>query len=299
MPVTRTDGIEQWWIDTYEMNVLHGLQQKESRLEGTCRNVVIDGEARRMNFIGQRDMKELTNTLGDTEWEDSKHEDRWLYSKPYYDAFMVDPKDVEKSFTDPASDMTQESIFAARRQKDRTIIKAFKAPVIAGHDKDFVRTWDPGNTLSVQLGGNSANKGLNLEKLKEAKYRLDCAEIDETDRRFFAISARQLRDLLGATEVTSKDYNAVQALVEGRIDEFLGFKFIRLELLPIDSTTKIRSCFAWSQNSMAFGQRKGITVKAGEVIQKHFAKGVEVQIDLAALRLYDKGVYEVPCDETV
>lgn len=299
MPVTdRNDGIEQWWIDTYEQNVLHELQQRESRLEGTCRGFAIDGEARRFNYIGQREMKPLENALGDTEWTDSEHEVRWAYSKPYYDAFLVDPKNVEKSFTDPSSDMTQESVAAARRLKDRTIIKAFKAPVIAGHDKDQILSFPADHTLSVTLGSNnSSNTGLNLQKLKEVKYRMDCADIDETDPRYFLISAKQLQNLLDTTEITNRDYNTVQALVEGKINEFLGFRFIRLELLPVDEN--IRSCFAYTRNSMVFGLRKGISVEAGKIPQKHFAKGVEVQIDLAALRLYDQGVYEIPCDETV
>ena len=290
--------IEQWWIDTYEQNVLHELSQKESRLESTCRPFTIEGEARRFNYIGQRAMRELNDARGETVFTDSEQSVRWAFSKPFYDAFMIDEKKVEKAFTDPTSDMTQEAVKAARLQKDKTIIAAFKANVIGGHDKDQTLTFPAGNTLDVTTGSsNSSNTGLNLAKLKETKYLMDKAEIDDAETRYFLITAKQLQDLLNTTEITNKDYNTVQALVEGRVNEFLGFKFIRLELLPV--TNGIRSCFAYTRSAMAFGMRKGISVKAGRAELRHFAPIVEVQIDLSAIRLYDKAVYEIPCDETV
>lgn len=39
-------------------------------------------------------------------------------------------------------------------------------------------------------------------------------------------------NLLRETEVSSYDFNNVKALVEGKIDTFMGFKFIRTQRLP-------------------------------------------------------------------
>lgn len=298
MPVTQE--IPEWWIDTYEQNVLHGLQQKESRLEGTVGSFVITGERRRFNYIGKREMKELVGSFEDTEYEDSRYGTRWAFTKPYYDAFKTDATDIEKAFTDPTSDMTVEAVNAARRLKDKVIIKSLTAKVFCGHDADIIEEFPlEDNTIDIQTGSGASpsNQGLNLAKLLEAKYRFDKADIDEQDPRYFIITAKQLQDLLNVTEIKNKDYNTVQALVEGRINEYLGFHFIRTELLPLDTETGIRTCHAYTRNSMKFGMRKGITVKSAEVPTKHFNRVTEIFIDLGAVRLYDEGVLAIPCAE--
>lgn len=290
--------IPQWWIDTYEDNVLHALQQKESRLEPYVRSVEIKGEKRRLNYTGTRKMKEIKGRWQDTELEESRFGVRWAFAKRYGDAFPMDETDIEHNFTDPTSDMTQAGIKSALRLKDELIIKSFYANAIAGHDADEIKPFPNTQRLDIQLGspiGAKANTGLNVEKLKWARYYLTRAEIDPNDTLVVGCTAYQIKDMLDQLEVTNSDYSPVKALYEGRVDYFMGFKFIRTELMPWEN--EIRSCTAWATSCVGLGIRKGITVKSAEIAQKNFDRLTQIQMRGGAVRLYDRGVIDIPCME--
>ena len=66
------------------------------------------------------------------------------------------------------------------------------------------------------------------------KEILDENDTDPEEPRYLLVTAGQLADLLNITSVTSADFNSVKALVQGDVDTFLGFKFIRTERLGLD-----------------------------------------------------------------
>mgnify|MGYP007112200885 CR=1 FL=1 len=290
--------IEQWYIDTYEQNVLHGLQQKESRLEPYVRSVELKGEKRRFNYLGSRTMKEIKGKWEDTEIEDSKHKVRWVFDKRFGDAFSMDENDIEYAFTDPTSDMTVAGINAALRLKDELIIKAFYGNAIEGHDADEIAAYPSTQRLNIQLGSpasGAANQGLNIEKLKMAAFYLDRAETNPDDTRIFTCTAYQIKNMLDQIEATSADYTPVKALYEGKVDHFMGFKFVKTQLLPW--AANIRSCTAFTSSAMGLAIRKGITVKSASVPTKNFDLLTQLQMRGGAVRIYDKGVVDIPCAE--
>lgn len=104
----------------------------------------------------------------------------------------------------------------------------------------------------------TAATGLSMAKLRRVK-RIHDQRAVPTNARKLVHSARGLEDLLGLTEVTSADFNAVRALVNGEMGTFLGFKFIMIEDraeggLPLAAT--VRTNYSWDQ--MAMGLAIGI-----------------------------------------
>lgn len=107
--------------------------------------------------------------------------------------------------------------------------------------------------------------GLTLVKVRAAKKALDKKGVPSTDR-FFVCGAAQLNDdLLGATEVTSADYNSVKALINGEINTFMGFSWRVIGDrdeggLPIAGTT--RTCIAYHKAStgLAIGLEKSTSI---------------------------------------
>ena len=53
----------------------------------------------------------------------------------------------------------------------------------------------------------------------------------------YELDPEQFEDILNSTEATSIDYNTVRTLVEGTVDRWLGFKFIRSERLEVDGSS--------------------------------------------------------------
>ena len=108
--------------------------------------------------------------------------------------------------------------------KDGTTAKAFPDDRVVA--KDYVES------------GTKASSGLTLAKLRRTLQMFQEADAwteDSSaagDQLVFACSSAQILNLLSTTEVTSYDYNSVKALVDGKVDTFMGFKFVRTELLP-------------------------------------------------------------------
>lgn len=102
---------------------------------------------------------------------------------------------------------------AIGRREDQLILDALDAANAAAQ-------------VDTNVGG--AGTGLNMAKLLKAKQLLDDAGVPETERTFLH-SAVGMNQLLNLTQVTSTDYNSVQALVKGELKTFLGMDFIMIE----------------------------------------------------------------------
>lgn len=93
--------------------------------------------------------------------------------------------------------------------------------------------------IEESTGSNSA---FNIEKLREAMFVFDNQEVEKDDR-YIIWSPASARQLLGTTEATSSDFNTVQTLVRGDMNDFLGFEFRKLSTnrdeggLTVDSGT--------------------------------------------------------------
>lgn len=292
--------IEQAHINTYEMNLRHALQQRDSKFASRVDFGTVEGAKKRFTWIGSVEMVERKEKLGNTKWQDVDFWSRWISRRIYDYPYILDQyEDIVKSLTDPTSDLLKAAVMAARRRKDQVIVEAFGATAYTGEDGTVAVPFDTTNqVIDVQLGGNSNNAPLNLAKLHELKARMDEADVDEYDPRYIAVSPRQMQELLKTTEVTSADYNSVKALVKGEINTFLGFEFVMYNKLPWASN--VRTCWAWTKSSVILGVSTELKLNGPVPIpEKNFNPGGEVTMALDATRLYDAAVFQVPCAEVI
>jgi hypothetical protein len=175
------------------------------------------------------------------------------------------------------------------RSKDDEIIACLAATCYGGVDGSTSYTFDTANKQIVH-----GSTGLNLTKLLQAKQKLDTDEVDESGR-FFVVGSKQLQDLLNVAEVKSADYNTIKALVNGDIDTFLGFKFIRSERLSLVSTT--RYCYAWQKNTLLLAYNSNIITDIGPRRDKNMAIQVYAGMSIGATRMDEKGIVQVQCTE--
>jgi len=152
-----------------------------------------------------------------------------------------------------------------------------------------------GQQVAVGYAGGGSNTSMTIAKIREAKRILDLNEAPAEDR-ILVVSAKEIADLLGTTEVTSNLFNSVRALVDGDVNHFLGFNVIRTELLPVASS--IRSCIAYQKNSAVFvdgGKKSYMDVLP---TQSH-ALQIRSTAVIGASRLLENGVVKISCDTTV
>jgi len=237
------------FVQQYSTNVALLLQQRGSRLRDSVTSNNYTGKAAKaVEQIGAVTAQARVTRHGDTPLISTPHDARWVFPTDYEWADLIDDQDKLRMLIDPTSPYAQNGAFALGRAMDDDIITAFFADAKTGENGTTTTAFD---TANQQIAAGAA--GLTIAKLREAKKILLGNEVDvDMDPLFMAVTAKQLDDLLGTTEVTSSDYNTVKALVQGDVDTFMGFKFIHTERLGVDGSSN-RRVAAWARSGMHLG----------------------------------------------
>jgi len=198
----------------------------------------------------------------------------------------------------PESEYAMNAVWAMGRRMDDHVITAASGNAQAGVAGATAVALPAGQKVAVNdhtYDSTSGDVGLTLSKLLLAKEKLDQSEIDPEAPRFCVVNAKQMSELLSLTEVQSADFNTVKALVQGQVNEFLGFTFIRSERIATDSSSDdLVLCYA--QPAICLGVGEDIRVRISERDDKNYSVQVFTQMDIGATRVEDEGVVEIACD---
>ena len=294
--------IETSRIVQFGQNILMLSQQRASRL----RNAVmmepgIRGKRFSRDQVGSVNARRRTTRHGDTPLIETPHSRRWLNTSTYDWADLVDNIDKLKNVEDPTNVYAMTGAAAMGRAMDDEIISAFFATATTGEEAGSTVAFPAGQVVAVNswaYGQGSGNAGLTISKLIEAKTLLDRAEAgtEAEEERYIAVTATQIANLLATTEATSADYNTVKALVQGSIDTFMGFKFIRTERLQLDGSN-FRRVPAWVKSGMCLGLVQDVVSRISERADKNYSTQVYAEMDIGATRMEEVKVVEVKCAE--
>ena len=116
------------------------------------------------------------------------------------------------------------------------------------------------------------------------------------DELVLACTSSQIAALLKEPEVGSFDYNTARALVEGKIDSFLGFRIIRTEQLPLDENDN-RICLAWVKSKAQFGLWEDFKVKLSVRDDLDEALQIRAKFACGATRLQEEAFVKIICKE--
>lgn len=179
------------------------------------------------------DHNKVETTL--TDWEASEYTD------------IFKQKEV---LPDEVSELSKTIKGAIGRRRDQIAINA----LVAG-------TYDNGSNgglVGTNVGGTST--GMNVDKLLSIKEWMDDNEVPD-EGRIIAMNPNGFKSLLNETQVTSSDFNTVQALVRGEINTYLGFTFKKIGKraeggLPHDGSGSypvagdVVDAFAWHRDAI-------------------------------------------------
>lgn len=278
------------YVTQFSTNVHLLAEQKVSRFLGAVMREDVTGESWTVEITGGVSVNTINERHGDTPLNNTPQTRRWGFIADYDVADLIDKQDRVKMLIQLDSIYTMRHAGAMGRAIDDSIITALYATAITGHAGAGTTAYD---TANQQL--SSGSTGLTIDKLNRAKEILDTREVDEFYPRYFALGARQLRELLEDDKVTSQDFNTVKALVKGEIDTFLGFKFIRTQRLGTVSSE--RNCFAWAQPAIRFGMAMAPNTTASVRPDKRNAAQIYTCGSWGALRTEDAMVVSVLCSE--
>jgi len=109
-------------------------------------------------------------------------------------------------------------------------------------------------------------------------------------------TSKQMSDLLALEKVTSSDYASIKALVQGEINTYLGFNFIRTERLGLDGSSN-RQVLAFTQSGIGLAVGSDVSTRISERADKNYATQVFLSMTIGATRIEDEKVVEIACVE--
>ena len=241
----------------YSDNVSLLVQQQGSRLRNACRlETGKRGEEVFMERIGSTDAQVVTSRHADSPLIDTPHDRRRVVPTSYDWGDMVDDADKVRMLIDPTSPYAVNAAYAMGRAIDSKVITEALGTASTGKTGSGSQTLPSSQKVAVDFhtyDGATGDVGLSVGKLLEARRILGAGEADDYDmggrpNLFLVANSLQLAKLLadssfasasaaGGVSAASADYNSVRALVSGEINTFMGFQFIRSELITTDSAS--------------------------------------------------------------
>ncbi len=298
------------YVDQFSANVMMLSQQQGSRLEGKVRKETLNGESGFFDRIGATSAVLRTGRHAPTPQIDSDHSRRRVTMADYEWADLVDSQDKIRMLMDPTSNYAMAATWALGRSKDDVII-AEAIGTAYGGVRGATAVVLP-NTQKYAANDGAAFSNLNVRTLRAVKRIMDQNEVE--GKRYIAATASQMDALLGETAVTSADFNTVRALVQGEVNSFLGFEFIRIERLGLTTATTAtaatgvvgagvsltgvnRACFAWAEQGILMATGDDINTKMSERDDLGYSMQVYCKMSIGATRMEEVQVVEVICRE--
>ncbi len=306
-----TEAFITQFQDTFHVQA----QQQMSRLERFTRRYpgTVVGESFTIDVLSPTTADVNRPRDSDLQYANMAQQRRFADMIDAEKAEFLSSMDKLKLLIEPVNQYSRNLINAINRQKDITIINN-----MLGSVRTRTSTVALPAAQIIAAGGTA----LTVAKLRQAKVLLDEAEMDDSD--FFeqtgvhmgapqdkpfgnvsapayciAVSTKMLDGLLADTTVTSQDYNVVKALVNGAINTFMGFFFIRLPTtsLPYVSGTTTRTCVAWAPRAVEYGVGKEADAQIERIPQKNGWQAL-ASASFGAARAEDSGVVSIACIET-
>ena len=278
------------FVQQYSANVQMLSQQMGSRLRDAVRVENMTGKNAFFDQVGKATAQKRTTRHADTPQIDTPHARRRVSLVDYEYADLIDDQDKVRMLIDPTSAYAQAAAAAMGRAMDDEIIASALGTAYTG---------ETGSTATALPAGQQiANGGadMSLAKLRQAKKILDLADVDPSIPRYIAVGPDQIEALLADTNVTSSDFNTVKALVQGEVNQFMGFNFIVTNRLA--KSGNIRSCFAWAEDGLALAVGRDVMARIDERSDKGYSTQVYYCMSIGATRMEEEKVVQIDCDES-
>ena len=301
------------FVQQFSSNVFHLSQQQGSRLRPLVRIERQKGKSAFYDRIGSVTAALRTGRHADTPQYDTPHSRRMVTLNDYVHADLIDDSDKIRLLIDPAGDYSKAFMWAFGRAIDDVIIAAADGTAYGGETGATSVTLPNAQRIAPISGGALVN--LNLFGLRLAKSTMDADDVDVSIPRHWALSASQLSSLLSETQLTSADYNSIKTLVQGEVDSFMGWKFVRIERLLYDVSgdsaststglvcsgsamdSTFRRNLAWAQDGLLLSIGEDMMSRISERDDKNYSTQVFCQMSIGATRMEEVKVIQINCNE--
>lgn len=296
--------IDRHLVNQFSSNVAALAQQTESRLVRAVRNETMTGEFGFFDQWGAVEPVERVSRHADTPFTEVPTGRRRVFARDWEMSDIVDVQDTARMLSDPNSYITRSFAAGMNRQKDREIMSAFWRAADTGKTGATSVAFPAGQQIAVDYveAGTATNSSMTMGKLRRARELLINAGVEDMDL-YIACGQREISSLLRTLEVTSADFNQVQALMNGTLSTWMGFNWIIVAepspaIVQLDGSSH-RRIPAWHMPGMLYASVVEPSSNAAPDPTKGFNTRVYMRAGFGATRMEEARVVEIKCHATV
>ena len=222
---------------------------------------------------------------------------------PWTNKKVLDKEDLDRMLPDPRSPVAMNQVRSLGRKKDDLLIAAALGTASIGKAggssvefKDESRSINGDGSVTTlgTLATPAVEVDISLEKILTMMRLFNEEDVDPDIPKHWAITPKEVEDMLNIEKLTSSDYNTLRALQKGSFNEtFAGFNFFWCNRLTVDGTdgTTTRT-IAWAQDGLILASIGDISTRIEEAERLDFAWVLFSKMDLGAVRMEGAKVHE-------
>lgn len=279
-------------VRMFQDGILHLAQQKGSRLQDKVSRKPVNGEITYFDRMDQMVATKRGARNSDVTPQDAPFDRRAVKRNMYSLQTYIDRRDDINQAMDIRGPLVQQFGFALGRKMDEVILEAAVGNALSVDASLSESNVALGSSQVVDEDFDSnANSLLIVRKLREARRILDDAS-GMIDEKIYCITTADDSDsLLSETSVTSADYNSVRALVNGEVNTFMGFEFVKLhkDIVP-DSSEGFKQLVCFMPSALGLAVAEDFSVSVDRIPEKHNDTLVQADMNIGAVRIEEEKV---------
>jgi hypothetical protein len=295
--------IDVAFVQQYQAMIYVLSQQRKSKFASRVRNESITGESKAFERLGEAEVEEITTRHPATPNNEQPHSRRWVTPSNFHTNSYIDKADELKMIINPTNEYAQNQAKALGRKTDDLIITAALGTAAAGVTPTTSTVAFKDESVSINGDGTVTTMGtlaavttivdMTLAKIETMLRLFHDADVDEEIPLYWAITPKDVEDMLQLTQIGSADYNTVKALTEGRVERFSGFNFFYSTRITKDAvgSTGYRT-ISWAQDGIIWASARGIQSKIDERTDLSYTNQVYSVMNGGAVRIDGDKVHE-------
>lgn len=301
------NNISSAYISTFENNVRHLVQQKESKLLNTVQSVNITGENHAWERLGLMEaslkggfnpnvidagtipiFKSPGVIRQDTPMSDAEWSRRISLVNTYNVGTSTELEDPTKMIVDPNSNLTMAISAAMKRQQDDIIIDAARGTALDGAGAL--------NTLPASQEVDHTGQPITVKLMADIQTQFMDNHIDPDVQKFAVVPPSAVATLMQEAKSTSNDFVQASVLQQyGIVRNWMGFDWMISTRLPEYGTLPTDDIAALFYTKQAIGCQinRDIQIKMAEDPTRSFMWIIYAYMILGAVRIEDEHIIQV------